>query len=127
MRCTRKTGGRRCDGRGMVETKMIEVRDRDTFIPCLAIKLSASCDPERYLLARVGYRTAEIPVVLMQVSTLRATDRPHEWGDLRTMPAAHRWIVEHFDEIEDGQVVDVQFILGERPSPTLSERDEPGW
>jgi len=41
----------------------------------------------------------------------------------RTMRTAHEWLREHFDEIEDGAVVDVAFILGERVEPKRSERE----
>ena len=40
------------------------------------------------------------------------------------MRTAHEWLREHFDEIEDGGVVDVEFILGERAEPKRSEREE---
>jgi hypothetical protein len=38
------------------------------------------------------------------------------------MPVAHDWIRAHFDELEDGDVVDVEFILKEKPKPKISER-----
>lgn len=34
-----------------------------------------------------------------------------------------RLIIDHWDELEDGSVVDVQFILGERLEPKRSERE----
>ncbi len=36
----------------------------------------------------------------------------------------HTWLIDHFDEIESGAVVDVEFILGEKPAPKVSEREE---
>ena len=56
----------------------------------------------------------------------RATNDPYEWvargmGE-RTMPVAHNWIIEHFDALSDGDVADVQFILGETEKPKVSER-----
>jgi hypothetical protein len=38
------------------------------------------------------------------------------------MRYAHYYIQEHFDELEDGQVIDAEFIRGERPAPRVSER-----
>lgn len=38
------------------------------------------------------------------------------------MPIAHCWIIRHFAELRDGDVVDVQFILGESAQPKVSER-----
>ena len=46
----------------------------------------------------------------------------HIWGSVwRTMPTAHYWIIEHFDEIQDGAVVDVRVILGETTEPAPAE------
>jgi hypothetical protein len=55
----------------------------------------------------------------------RAAYDAYEWpGDVRTFRAAHLYVEEHFDEIEDGAVVDVEFILGETAEPKVSERIE---
>ena len=41
------------------------------------------------------------------------------------MTAAHQHIIENFDEIEHGGLVDVEFILGETEEPKTSERHSP--
>jgi hypothetical protein len=38
------------------------------------------------------------------------------------MPVSHNYIIDHFDELADGDVVDVEFILGEKPAKKVSER-----
>ena len=38
------------------------------------------------------------------------------------MPIAHNYVLDHFDELEDGDVVDVEFILGETEVKKTSER-----
>ena len=49
----------------------------------------------------------------MRLSDQETHCEPDEWdSNLRTMPMAHSWIREHFDEIQDGDVVDVQFLAG---------------
>jgi hypothetical protein len=40
------------------------------------------------------------------------------------MPEAHVWVLEHFDEVEDGSIVDVEYILGESAAPKVSERED---
>jgi hypothetical protein len=35
---------------------------------------------------------------------------------------AHEWIIEHWAELGDGDVVDVQHILGETATKKVSER-----
>ena len=43
------------------------------------------------------------------------------YREKRTMPVAHDWIINHFDELRDGAVVDVQFILLETTAPKEAE------
>jgi hypothetical protein len=40
------------------------------------------------------------------------------------MQTAHVWLLERFEQIESGAVVDVEHILGETPAPKVSERFE---
>ena len=119
--------------------KAIEIRDRRTFIPAIAIKMvpnmvavdRSEYDAERYLLRRAGYGPAlDYPpcVVLcrMEASGVdrNATYDPYAWGQgTRTYLVAHEYIIEHFDQLESGAVVDVEFILGETKEPKKSERE----
>ena len=119
--------------------KAIEIRDRGTFIAALAIKMVPSIgetamdsddySAERYLLRRAGYDFVNPCVVLcrMEASGVNrnATYDPFAWGvDNRTYQIAHRYIIEHFDNLENGAVVDVEFILGETKEPKKSEREQ---
>jgi hypothetical protein len=109
-------------------SKTVEIRDVATFIPALAIRLDPATERDRYLLARAGYprepqRQAEF-IVLMRLAggNGQATCDPYDWTN-RTMHVAHQWLLEHFEEIESGAVVDVEYLLGLRPAPKLSEQD----
>ena len=44
-----------------METKVLEVRDRATFIPVLATDMNSVHIPQRYLLRRCGYPCAMFP------------------------------------------------------------------
>lgn len=102
--------------------KLLEVRDRNTFIPVAAIKMFPANEAQRFLLARVGFRDG-MSVTLMRLNDQKATADVYQWGSgERTMPNAHLYIEKHFDELHDGDVVDVEFILGERSRPKQSER-----
>ena len=105
-------------------TKTIEVRDQATFIPMLAIKLCPGNSQDRYLLSRAGYgKSAEQQgsyILLAGLHDTRASYDPYNWGD-KTRQTAHIWLTKHFDEIESGVVVDVQFIVGETSVPKLTE------
>lgn len=112
-----------------MKAKMFEVRDAHTYIPVLAVKMEPTCEADRHLLARSGYGL--MPAVQAQYIQLtqvygghgRSLCDPYEWGG-RTMPTAHKFIIEQFDTLENGAVVDVQFILGEVPAPCRSAREE---
>ena len=112
--------------------KALEIRDRATFIPVMAILMTPdfSTDayiPEKYLLRRSGFSLDDPSIVLcrMECSGVdrNATYDPYSWGGVsRTMPVAHDYIIKNFDSLNSGDVIDVEFILGETKQPKQSER-----
>lgn len=112
--------------------KILEIRDRGTFIPMLAIKAEAdhhSSEARRWLLAKAGYgitpdEQAEY-VLLAQINggNGKIACDPYDWGqNPRTYFVAHQWIIEHWNELKDGDVVCVEYALGERAEPKQSDR-----
>jgi hypothetical protein len=110
-----------------VKAKTIEIRDRATFIPALALKLDPVDERDRWLLARAGFgRTPEATAtytLLVHLTTLRIEYDWASWTN-RTMKEAHRFVDKMFDELEPGEVVDVRYIVGETDRPVASEREE---
>ena len=107
--------------------KTLEVRDDMTHIPVLAISMLAENAIQAYYVhERCGHPRDGRSIVLMRLYDLKATNDPYEWpsitGDQRTLPNAHNWIIDHFSELKDGDVVDVSYILGETGVPKISER-----
>jgi hypothetical protein len=107
-----------------MNTKLFEVRDAGTFIPVIATRMVSDDEKEAYLLNRGGY-SRSIPLVLL--TRIGREDRgchfaSFEWRDL-TMQTAHDYISAHFDELESGAVIDVEFIRGLRAKPKVSERE----
>jgi hypothetical protein len=103
--------------------KAIEIRDRATFIPAIAIKMSEpKSKAEDYLLRRCGYALNNPAIILLRMdgNSRKAPSDPYDWGD-RTMLTTHIYIMDHFDEISNGEVIDVEYILGETPTPKQSE------
>lgn len=99
------------------QVKLIEIRDRATFVAAMAVQVSGA---DGWLMRRAGF---EQPMVyLVALATERACYDPYNWGN-RTMANAHHWIAEHWDEVKDGDVVDVEYILGEVNQPKISERN----
>ena len=116
-----------------MQTKTLEIRDRGTFIAALAIRFvfqeheakfretlanegEAAAKPHAAV-CRLWHRTGYGPgvgsyVIMMKLADCRAANDPYEWGN-RTMTVAHDYVRGHWDELTDGDVVDVEFILGE--------------
>lgn len=106
------------------ETKVFEIRDRETLIVAVAVRVAGDgATRAGRLLRRGGYGH---PVILLAKVNggCRGTahDDPYDWGD-RTMNAAHCYIEEHWDGIDDGGIVDVRVPLGEADAPCASEVD----
>ena len=107
-----------------MEIKLIEVRDRGTFIPALAIRVTSTGDVAGdWLLRRGGFSLNGASIILIRLTDCEAQYDPYDWAN-RTMQTAHVWLLEHFEQIESGAVVDVEHILGETPAPKVSERFE---
>jgi hypothetical protein len=115
-----------------MQAKALELRDEGTFIPILCVDMQPSLDggsagqrAQHYLLRRCGYPCDGRPNVIMTRldGNGHATNDPYGWkGDTRTFPVAHNWIINNWASLKDGDVVDVQFILGETLTPKVSER-----
>lgn len=108
-------------------TKTLEIRDSATCIPALAIQMLADNEVAGYYIhRRSGYPVDGSSIMLMKLSDGKATNDPYEWSALnmgtRTMQVAHDYIIDNFAALKDGDVVDVQFIIGETSSPKVSER-----
>jgi hypothetical protein len=99
-----------------VESKLIEVRDRGTFIPALAIRVSGD---DGYLARRAGFHSPL--VILIHLETMECNYDPWNWRSPRTMPRAHRYIENCWNRLKSGDVVDVEFLLGETQAPKISE------
>ena len=107
--------------------KTLEIRDEGTHIAILAMRMQAENVTQAYYIHhRAGHPVEGRSIVVMRLDDMRATNDPYEWkslvGSERTMPTAHDHIIDHFDELSDGDVVDVQFILGETTEKKISER-----
>lgn len=106
-----------------MKIKIFEIRDRATFIPVIAIKLEHQNDEQAYhLVDRCGYNPMQKNVMITRLGGEgEATADPYHWDD-RTLQTAHLHILDAFDNLNDGDVIDVEFILGEVDKPKISER-----
>lgn len=114
-----------------MDVKILEIRDVATTIFVMATALFYRDESERYALRHAGFGREQIvgPVTGVEpyviVTKLHDADSRYDafrWDNRRTMTTAHRYIIEHWTDLKSGDVVDVEFILGESKSPKVSER-----
>lgn len=112
------------------DVKMFEVRDEGTTMVVIALKPNPGHEAERWGWARSGYGLEiadQRPYVLLAPlhagEGMLVCDPFKHPGSPRTLPTAHRYIIEHWDYLVSGDVVDVQFILRETTECKVSERE----
>lgn len=109
-----------------MKTKVLELRDSGTFIALLAVDMNPTEQGELYLLMRCGYASdgePNIAITRLDANGSPCWNDPYGWqGGARTFPIAHNYIIEHWNELTNGDVVDVEWILGERTTPKQSEQ-----
>lgn len=122
--------------------KIIEIRDSGTFIPALAIRLGSLNNQERRLLWKAGFgRDFEDQSEYIVLAKIAGGEPcachidPFAWGqNPRTMFVAHMYLLNRqkevnpnadkhdgFDALPQGALVDVEYILGLRDTPKVSE------
>ncbi len=103
-----------------MQVKLIEIRDSATFIPAVAIKMFPRNDQEDFLLGRSGFGPSSPFVLLTRLEGGKCFYEPCDWAD-RTFQTAHKWLMDNWETFQSGDVIDVQFILGETKEPKRSE------
>lgn len=98
------------------EIKLLEIRDAATFIPAMAVRVSGD---DGYLMRRAGFGSPMI--YLIALATEKCGYDPYGWGN-RTMNGAHQIIERDWNTLNDGDVVDVQFEIGETTAKKVSEQ-----
>jgi hypothetical protein len=113
-----------------MEVKCLEIRDAMTFIPVICIRPVPVNEAQRYLLRRDGYSGTvdERCIILIDAQCRGVAYDCYDWpGGTRTKRVAHNYIAEHWRELVDGDVIDVEFILEETKIKKVSERFENIW
>lgn len=121
-----------------MEVKLFEIRDRATFIPAMAVRLRNRTPEEFFLLRRAGYSREQISgpeetpgqlahglepyVILVKLDGVESNYDPFGWRNYRTMGNAHSHIIANWHKLQSGDVVDVEYILGETSVKKRSEQ-----
>lgn len=117
----------------MMEVKVLEIRDSLTYLGALAIKMTSSDPIQSRHLWRAGYEPGSPCIVMVRLNDAQGACDPYMWpersGGTRTMAHAHLYVVEHWDELRDGDVIDIEHIywqeLGLAAQPAKKEPDGP--
>ena len=110
-----------------MEVKLLEIRDSATcisayaFRPAEMLERDAPLRTEVFLLRRCGWAAGSTSIVLGKMDSGEAKTDPYDWGSSRTMQVAHNWVQENWEKVESGQIVDVEFILGETTEAKKSD------
>ncbi len=106
-----------------MEVKCLEIRDDGTFIPVICIRPVPVNEEQRYLLRSDGYSgdPSERCIIMIRAQCRGVSNDPYGWTGDCTFHHAHRYIATHWDNLRDGDVIDVEFVLGETVSPKVSE------
>ena len=111
-------------------TKIFEVRDRATLIPTIAICIDTFQFNEQrdtvgdFLVNRAGYDGCYVMVSTLKDLQFKKSWKEWDYNLGRTLPEVHKWLANGYNFINScsGDVIDVEFILGEVDKPKVSER-----
>lgn len=104
-----------------MQTKLFEVRDKMTFIPVMVTKLMSNEAKEHKLLRRVGLGSKDsFQFLYTELSSGKSTLDTYEHRS-RTNGTAHAYIEAHWNNLASGEVIDVEYILGETTTKKESE------
>lgn len=121
--------------------KFFEVRDRGTYIPVVAFRPREILDSAHQTwttrvvlhgLKRAGFAHPvdtglglSESIIVVQLNPVSASADPYDWpaltGGTRTMAEAHRLIEAGWEHLRSGDVIDVEFQLGETKVAKLAE------
>jgi hypothetical protein len=115
-----------------MEAKVFELRDRGTLIPLLAVKASPfPSRRESWLLRRSGRSPEDVVagsiLVIGSLETGKYGHDPSGFGGARTFPLAHKYIMDNWADLQNGQVICIEHILGEREAQKETEQEGGVW
>ena len=107
-----------------MKSKIFEVRDKGTLVPVMATMVSNNTGEDSYedsLMTRAGYGTFGM-VIMTILATGESTNDPYKWDNSsRTFREAHQYIYLNYYKLNSGDVIDVEYILGETTTKKESE------
>ena len=104
-----------------MKTKLIEIYDEGTMIIAVCVDMNPENEQQRRGLRCYGFPCDGQPNIMLTHANggKKASNDPYAWSN-RTFGIAHNYIMVNWATLNDGDVVDVQFILGETKLPKIS-------
>lgn len=94
-----------------MNSKFLEIRDRATTIPVIATITYSDDENEQKYFDHAGFDEDTIILTILSPNT-QSECNSYNW-DNRRITTAHQYIEEHFYELNNFDVIDIEFILGE--------------
>jgi len=111
-----------------VAVKFLEVRADGYFLSMLAVGAYPTIDKlndrEIWILNRAGRSAKHTQILLMDLVSGASSWEPGNWTDRETT-ITHVHLLSNWKSIKSGDVIDIQYILGERKTIRLSEQVAP--
>ena len=108
----------------LLETKIIEIRDRGTFLSAVATVIIPDNSAEFYPVRRAGIPvyTSYLTLTILQYNETFHDQFQADVRNQRTFGVIYRHLMKSWDSHKSGDVLDVSFILNETSTPKISER-----
>lgn len=106
-----------------MEIKLFEIRDSCTFIPAYAVSFRNSTEEESYLSGRAGYEKDGKTIIFGYLAYPEKSSYDSiDFLAGRTMKIAMEYVRDNWESVKSGDVIDVEWILGEKEDIKVSER-----
>jgi hypothetical protein len=104
-----------------MNVKVLEIRDRATCIPIVAYSSAEVESSREAALFRRASSPPESKVIYVQrLNDGRGNHDAYEWND-RTMATTHKYLESHWEEVKNGDIIDIPFILNETIDKMLTD------
>lgn len=103
----------------------VEVRDRMTFMPVMVTVIDPKnkSEREKQLIMRGGFDLSDDFILVTVLNSGDSSFDPYDWKGSRTMSMAHKYILDNINNIQSGEVIDVEYILKETDTKKEPESD----
>lgn len=110
--------------------KTFEIIDRKGMIPALAILLKPETNADGFILHSLENAIA---LIRLDKFDMIGTKVPAQWyvlekqyfswiGENRTLQVAHKYIIDNWENLISGSVIDVEFVMGLTQKPRLTTK-----